>query len=460
MSDRLKPGDLFAERYRIERFIAKGGFGVVYAAEQVDTEAKVALKIIWSHVVESDAALEQFKLEARLASRVGSEHVPRVFDVGRDPDGERPFLVMELLDGMHLEELVRTRGPVPPATLVEYFRQLGHALDRAHGYVDKEGVRRPIVHRDLKPENLFLTRRDGGAPVVKILDFGLAKMTGGAASQSRDLKGTPLFMAYEQASVGPITPQTDIWALGLIAFYLHTGRCYWLAANSRESPVTRLFTEVLSAPLALPSVRARLLGAKVIPSSAFDVWFARCVNRDRTKRFETAGECASELAAALADSSAAIETTLVSFVPVAMPTVHSLPQESAAAGAPLTPGSSLERRRSFGRHAVSVVFGVMLLLLASAGVVATQRHDLSIARAAAQPVPASHPTAGAALDTPGNAEPPITPAVLRAPEQPTRPRATPTSPPRPHATPRGPVAPVAQSASPPQALPEDPYDHR
>ncbi|HEX4338320.1 MAG TPA: serine/threonine-protein kinase [Polyangiaceae bacterium] len=379
MSDRLRPGDVFAERYRIERFIAKGGFGVVYAAEQVDTEAKVALKIIWSHVLESDGALEQFKQEARLASRVGSEHVPRVFDVGRDPYTERPFLAMEFLEGVHFEELVRTGGPLPPATLVEYFSQIGRTLDRAHGYVDRDGVRRPIVHRDLKPENLFLTRRDDGAPLVKILDFGLAKMVGSAATLSHDLKGTPLFMAFEQASVGPVTPQTDIWALGLIAFYLLTGRFYWLAGNSPDSPFTRIFTEVLSAPLEVPSVRARALSAPIIPSADFDEWFTRCVNRDSSKRFETAGECVKELAAALAGQPVpAIATTMASVAPGPIPslapepmaTVQSLPPSSVLG---LLPESTLARRRSFGRRTASVVFAAMLLLLSAAGLVASQR---------------------------------------------------------------------------------------
>ncbi|HEX3597684.1 MAG TPA: serine/threonine-protein kinase, partial [Polyangiaceae bacterium] len=330
MSDRLRPGDIFADRYRIERFIAKGGFGMVYAAEQLDTEARVALKIIWSHVLESDAALDQFKQEAKLASRVGSDHVPRVFDVGRDPRSERPYLAIELLDGVHFEELVRAGGPLPPETLVEYFGQIGRALDRAHRYTDKEGVRRPIVHRDLKPENLFLTRRDDGAPLVKILDFGLAKMVGDAVTMSGELKGTPLFMAFEQATVGPITAQTDIWALGLIAFYLHTGRFYWLAGSSPDSPFTRIFTEVLSAPLELPSVRARALSAAVIPSPAFDTWFARCVNRDRSKRFETAGECVSELSAVLLDSTPPIARTMASVAPEAIAAGPAASFESSA----------------------------------------------------------------------------------------------------------------------------------
>jgi serine/threonine-protein kinase len=471
MSDRLEPGQIFAKRYRIERFIAKGGFGAVYAAEQVDTEARIALKIIWTHVVESDAALEQFKLEARLASRVGSDHVPRVFDVGRDAETEKPFLAMELLEGQHFEDLIRNEGPVPASTLVEYFRQIGHALDRAHGYLDKDGVNRPIVHRDLKPENLFLTARDGGAPLVKILDFGLAKMVGDSASLSRELKGTPLFMAFEQASVGPVTPQTDIWALGLIAFYMLTGRCYWVSANTPESPFTRLFTEVLSAPLEAPSVRAELLSAPVIPTPAFDAWFARCVNRDRNKRFLTAGECVRALAEALGNvpeiTAADAGTTLPSLVPAALPTVRSVVPEMASEKVFL-PTSSGERRQTFGRRTVSVVLGAMLTILAVAGLVAAQRSY------APAPVAASGPAAPAVNDpapAPRKAETVSAvsvsivtkdagPLAATANGNPTATKAHAGH--GAHTAKATPTAP-ALTASPPAAIapaPLDPYDHR
>jgi serine/threonine protein kinase len=449
MTDQLVPGQIFAGRYRIQRFIAKGGFGLVYAAEQIDTEAKVALKVIWSHVVESEDALEQFKLEARLASRVGSDHVARVFDVGRDSETDRPFLAMELLEGQHFEELVRTNGPVAPGALAEYFRQIGYALDRAHGYVDKDGVRRPIVHRDLKPENLFLTKRDGGAPSVKILDFGLAKMVGDAASLSHELKGTPLFMAFEQASVGPITPQTDIWALGLIAFYLLTGRCYWVSANTPESPFTRLFTEVLSAPLAPPSLRAQAVSAPVIPSPAFDAWFARCVIRDRNKRFDTAGECVEELARALGEP--APSPTVASFVPDAMPTVRSVAPESISVP-PVTPGTAIVKRRSTARRLTSVLFAGAALVLAAAGFLALRRSSGVTASAdEARAVVTAGATAAPTLPEPPTIQ--IAPAATAHPSDEAARTAAP--PPRP---PHIKSPPPAPSAKPPN--PEDPYDHR
>jgi serine/threonine-protein kinase len=409
MSDLLQPGQIFAGKYRVDRFLARGGFGAVYAARHVDTEAKVALKVIWSHVIESDSQLEQFKLEARIASRVDTEHVARVFDVGRDADTQRPYLVLELLEGRHFEQIVRDRGTIPKAEVALYFRQIGYALDKAHRYVDEAGTLRPIVHRDLKPENLFLTRRENGEPLVKIIDFGLAKVVSVSAAVSTELKGTPLFMAFEQATVAPVTPQTDIWALGLVAFYLLTGRIYWKTANAADSHVARLFTEVLSARLDPASSRARELEARVIPSAAFDEWFSRCVNRDVMKRFDTAGECADALAAALVGPE---------WEQVPVPTVHepnvttlgipptdtrpsappsaadhtstlrSLPprdlEGSTSAGGtstgPPTVGSVVRVRRSRARLLVVALVGVMVLILVGAALSTGSRSDDATAR--------------------------------------------------------------------------------
>jgi serine/threonine-protein kinase len=299
MSDLLEPGQIFAGRYRIEKFLAKGGFGAVYVAEQTETELRVAIKVLWAHVLHSVDAVEKFKLEARVAGRVGSEHIVRVFDAGFDEATKMPFLVMELLQGDDLEKVVDSRGPLPAETLVSYFRQIASALDKAHGYVDREGAARPIVHRDLKPENLFLCHRETGDPMVKVLDFGIAKVLSDSTKVSQEVKGTPLYMAFEQASAGRITPQTDIWALGLIGFYLLTGRCYWKTANLPEASLTQLFGEVLTLPIDPPSQRAQEIAAPVTPTAGFDAWFARCVHRDTTRRFTTAGECAVALHSAL-----------------------------------------------------------------------------------------------------------------------------------------------------------------
>ncbi len=299
MNELLQPNQIFAGRYRIDSYLAQGGFGAVYIAEQTATELRVALKVLWPHILSSDDAVAKFQQEARIAGRVNSEHIVRVIDAGFDEATRTPFLVMELLEGEDLEKVVLRAGAMPAEQVVVCLRQTASGLDKAHGYVNRDGLAEPIVHRDLKPENLFLTHRDDGTVCIKILDFGIAKVLSSSTKVSQEVKGTPLYMAYEQGAGGAITPRTDVWALGLIAFYLLTGRCYWKAAHLPEASLTQLFGEVLSLPIVPPGERARELG--IVPSwpAAFESWFLRCVNRDAHNRFASAGEAASALAVAL-----------------------------------------------------------------------------------------------------------------------------------------------------------------
>ncbi|HXK18815.1 MAG TPA: protein kinase [Polyangiaceae bacterium] len=298
MSELLQPGQAFARRYRVQKFLAKGGFGAVYVAVQTETELRVALKVLWPHVLSSQDAVEKFKLEAKIAGRVNSEHIVKVFDAGFDEATDMPFLVMEYLEGLELQKVVDQGGPLPAERAILYLRQVASALDKAHGYVDPDGHPRPIVHRDLKPENLFLAHREDGDPLVKVLDFGIAKVLNDSTKVSQEVKGTPLYMAFEQACAGRITPQTDIWALGLIAFFCLTGHSYWKSANLPESSLTQLFGEILSLPIEPPSQRARDIDASVALPAAFDAWFLRCVNRDAEQRFASAGSCVAALAQA------------------------------------------------------------------------------------------------------------------------------------------------------------------
>jgi serine/threonine-protein kinase len=205
---------------------------------------------------------------------------------------------MELLEGQTLEQLVDARGSLPPHEVVNYLGQVASGLDKAHGYKTKEGVAQPIVHRDLKPENLFLARRDNGEPLVKILDFGIAKVLSKDASRgTQQPKGTPLYMAPEQLSLTPITPATDLWALGLIAFRLLTGKSYWLSANQEESTIYMLFAEIGS-PRETASRRAQALGSQIALPPAFDAWFAQCTASDPAARFTTATAAILALGAA------------------------------------------------------------------------------------------------------------------------------------------------------------------
>jgi serine/threonine-protein kinase len=159
---------------------------------------------------------------------------------------------------------------------------VARALDKAHTL--------GIIHRDLKPANLFLTRREDGSPLVKVLDFGIAKMLdGGLETTTGELVGTPLFMAPEQARAdAPPTGATDRYALGLIAYQLLCGRPYW-----RTTGIAQLLNELLYLPMPAPSEREARFG------EPFDAWFARACARDPKARFPTAADQVEALATAL-----------------------------------------------------------------------------------------------------------------------------------------------------------------
>ncbi|MBL0194865.1 MAG: SEL1-like repeat protein [Myxococcales bacterium] len=200
---------------------------------------------------------------------------------------------MELLTGQTLLGLVEARGALPFELALEILRQLAHAMDAAHAA--------GVVHRDLKPENIFLSesRRTGSPFFVKVLDFGIAHIVREAQITRTDAIGTPLWMSPEQAGAADeIGPGTDIWALGLIVFYLLTGRPYWLCAREPECSALSLVREVCLEPLALARERAGQVGFDGPLPEGFDAWFSRCVCREMAGRFPSAGVAIEALAEA------------------------------------------------------------------------------------------------------------------------------------------------------------------
>lgn len=292
------PGRVVAERYRVIRMIARGGMGIVFEAEHLFTEMRVALKVLYQHVLAPELT-RAFELEAKVAARVTSDHIVRTFDAGMDAESGLPFLVMELLDGKNLKEIVDAGGPFSPAVATEYLLQAIDGLGRAH-----EGhLRDAIIHRDIKPENLFLTRTSDGEPVVKILDFGIARVLGESSHISSSTHGTPLFMAPEQVLSRPLGPQTDLWALGLTAFFILTARNYWRAGAAEAPNISALFAEILALPLDSPSQRVRELGGEPSWPAGFDLWFLRCLERDPSRRFSSARDAGLALKRAMAGES-------------------------------------------------------------------------------------------------------------------------------------------------------------
>src|SRR5262249_17959342 len=175
----------------VDRILGVGGMGVVVAATHLQLGQPVALKFMLAEALAQPEAAERFLREARAAVRLRSQHVARILDVGTLETGA-PYIVMELLEGMDLAQLLERR-PLPPQAAVDYVLQACEAIAEAHA--------NGIVHRDLKPANLFLARTPTGAPLVKVLDFGIAKAHDpqlASVTQTSAVFGSPAYMSPEQ----------------------------------------------------------------------------------------------------------------------------------------------------------------------------------------------------------------------------------------------------------------------
>ncbi|HEX2880041.1 MAG TPA: serine/threonine-protein kinase, partial [Polyangiaceae bacterium] len=207
-------GETLAGKYRIDRVLGVGGMGVVVAATHLDLDTKVAIKVMRDELLSEPSAVQRLMLEARAAAKIKSEHVARVLDVSTLPSGV-PYIVMEYLDGCDLAQLLTEHGALPVAQVADYLLEACEALAEAHAA--------QIIHRDLKPENLFVARAADGSPTIKVVDFGISKQLGPAASERAltnpsTAVGSPQYMAPEQMQGRPIDVRADIWALGTILY--------------------------------------------------------------------------------------------------------------------------------------------------------------------------------------------------------------------------------------------------
>jgi serine/threonine protein kinase len=216
-------GLVVAEKYRIDEVIGEGGMGIVVSATHVGLDQRVAIKFLLPEAMRSTDAVERFQREARIAAKVKSEYVARVSDVGAVDDGT-PFLVMEHLEGADLGAILRRDGPLSVEEACEITLQACEALAEVHAA--------GIVHRDLKPSNLFVTRRADDTPCIKLLDFGISKLTDAGAdgddpalTATATIMGSPAYMSPEQLrSTKEVDARTDVWSLGAVLYEAVTGR--------------------------------------------------------------------------------------------------------------------------------------------------------------------------------------------------------------------------------------------
>lgn len=275
------PGDVIAGKYRVERQLGAGGMGVVLAATHLDLLEPRALKFLSETALQDAESVERFLREARAASRLKSEHVTRVYDVGRLDTG-MPFMVMEYLEGTDLGAMLKAGGKISTPVAVGYLIQAMEGLAEAHAM--------GIVHRDLKPANLFLTFRPDGTECVKVLDFGISKIKSGLAedidvTKTHAVLGSPHYMSPEQMeSSRDVDMRSDIWSLGILLYQLITG----------ELPFKgRTMTEVVAVVFSKPPIPPTKL-VEGLPIELENVILS-CLQHDVTKRPQNVGELVKSL---------------------------------------------------------------------------------------------------------------------------------------------------------------------
>ena len=274
--------------YRLEEKLGEGGMGEVWRARHRMLARPAAIKLIRrpggdARAGVSDEVARRFEREAQVIARLRSPHTVELFDFGRAEDGSF-YYVMELLDGMDADSLVRRFGPIPPERANYLLRQVCHSLSEAQSC--------GLVHRDIKPANIFLCRYGEEYDFVKVLDFGIVGSARDAAESSlvhtreNAVRGTPAFIAPEQAMGTEVDGRADIYATGCLAYWFLTGQLVFTA----ETPMALLMHHAKTAPPS-PSTRTD----RPIPR-ALDELVLSCLAKDPADRPQSARELSGRLA--------------------------------------------------------------------------------------------------------------------------------------------------------------------
>ncbi|HVW29721.1 MAG TPA: serine/threonine-protein kinase [Polyangiaceae bacterium] len=407
------PGHVIANKYRLVRQLGKGGMGSVWAADHLALSSQVAVKIIDPSIAKNEEALARFLREAQAAAALRSPHVVQTFDYGVHESV--PFIAMELLEGESLAQRLDVVKQLPLDETARVLTQVGRAIARAH----EAG----IVHRDLKPDNIFLVKNDD-EEIAKVLDFGIAKATGGAlgnSSQTRTgaILGTPYYMSPEQAEGNrSVDHRTDLWSLAIIAFECVTGK-----RPFESDALGDLILQICVRPIKMPSTVAPV-------PPAFDAWYATATQRDPAQRFQSARELTIALRAA-----AGLAADMGKGRPT-LPSTNEVLKIPPPPPVALTPSGALDAQtpqRPFNvttggagsvtndepvqvpkQASTPLLVGATLAALALAGTVAffvfrSKGHDDA---AQAHATTAAQVTAAAAAPAPPTEEPPAKPAAV------------------------------------------------
>jgi len=311
-------GTILGERYRIIQKLGAGGMGAVYLAEHVVIERKVAIKILSQDFATKADLVQRFIQEARAAAKIGHENIVEVYDFGETASGS-VFFAMEYLEGRDLASLIQQASALDAKRVRPIVLQICRALSAAHT--------KQIIHRDLKPENIYLIEREGRADFVKILDFGIAKITnveegGGRLTRAGMIFGTPEYMSPEQARGEVPDHRVDIYALGCILYEMLTGKVPF-QADSFMGTLTKHMFEMPEPP----SRRARW----PIPQD-LELICMRAIEKDRDRRFQSMLEFAQAL-------EGEIQLQPLQPMPQMLSEPSMSPRPSPLANAPMPPAS-------------------------------------------------------------------------------------------------------------------------
>jgi len=382
-------GRLVRGRYRIERRLAAGGFGTVFLATHVQHGSelgRVVLKFLHGELVGNAKIRRRLLDEVRVARELTNPHIVRVLDIDEDEDGV-PFHVQEYVDGEGLDRLLARGRRLPPAQAVEIARQIAEGLAEAHA--------KDVVHRDLKPENIRIERSTG---LVKILDFGVARVVGPRGTATTSLIGTPRYMAPEQICGRQVDGRTDVYALGVLLFEMLAGEppippedteMAYLSLNLTREP-RRLRDVMPECPPDLDDVVACMLAkdpAGRPPDMATVIAALRQIASDQgwslhTPSLEAAGPTPLALAATLPGGPAAMLPAVRA--PAGAPTAVSV--DGLAPRAPAVTSDSLALRHARRRRVAWL--GAAVAVVAAAGAVAA----LLVARGSSSAPPAVSPS--------------------------------------------------------------------
>jgi len=274
----MQSGEIFQQRYRIQSEVGRGSFGIVYAASDLQTGRTVAVKVLLPWTRGNPSLRHRLKREAKLTRLLKSPHAIRVHEIDETDSGEM-YIAMELLEGQELTQLLVTEGRLRPDRAREIGRQVLDALAESHAL--------GVIHRDLKPHNIFICRGPNGTDLVKVLDFGIAKVAGtedgsGLAETTRltapgGVLGTPAYMSPEQCRGEPLTPAADFYSLGIVLYEMVMGQVPFDDPNAVQVLVMHNTHPV--APLPSP-----------IGQSPLGLAIMRALEKDPKARFRTAAE--------------------------------------------------------------------------------------------------------------------------------------------------------------------------